>query len=164
VPDGRAPAYGWLPTILELHPESPNIGLAGVARLLARAKRDGVLTNDEIDSLASVVNNSLVGASKLLHFVAPEHFAIRDSRIYAFVFERKPSHHSIRQVERYRDYLDILTEIRGDPRFPEFHRSVDDKVGYRVSALRGVAAPPTRRAGKGRPSPASERDRQQRHP
>ncbi len=135
---GAHMAYGWMPTVLELRPGPPGIDLAGGTELLTRARRDGALTNDEIGALAGLINNSLVGASKLLHFVAPESFAIWDSRIYRFLFGRAPHPYRLGSVERYREYLDTLAQLHTDPRFPEFHRSVNEKLGYPVSTLRAI--------------------------
>lgn len=129
-------AYGWMPTVLELHPGPPNITLDAGAQLLARAKRDGALTNAEIEALAILINNPLVGASKLLHFVAPENFAIWDSRIYAFIFRQEPHSYRVKSVALYRGYLEALATIRADRKFGQFHASVNAKVGYPVSAFR----------------------------
>lgn len=131
-------AYGWMPTVLELYPGPPNITLDAGAQLLTRAKRDGVLTDGEIEDLASLINNSLVGASKLLHFVAPEDFAIWDSRIYAFIFRQEPYSYRVKSVALYRDYLKALATIRADGRFEQFHASVKAKAGYPVSAFRAI--------------------------
>lgn len=149
---GAHMAYGWMPTILELRAGPPNIDADGGAELLTRARREGALSDEEIGALASLINNSLVGASKLLHFVAPESFAIWDSRIYRFLFERTAHPYRVNSVECYREYLETLARLRDDPRFPRFHRSVNEKVGYPVSAYRALelimflnAPPQTRR-------------------
>ncbi len=66
---GAHMVYGWMPTILELYPEVPNLDLEAGALLLTQAKSTGALSDDEITSLANLVNNSVAGVSKLLHFV-----------------------------------------------------------------------------------------------
>ncbi|MGH7393886.1 MAG: hypothetical protein ACREM3_31170, partial [Candidatus Rokuibacteriota bacterium] len=129
-------AYGWMPTVLELRPGPPNLTLDAGADLLTRAKRVGVLTDAEIEALADLTNNSLPGASKLLHFVAPEKFAIWDSRIYTFVFGREPHYYRVGRVSHYREYLNTLATIHADGRFEQFHASVKKKVGYDLSPLR----------------------------
>jgi len=131
-------AYGWMPTVLELHPGPPNITLDAGAHLLTRAKRDGGLNDAEIEDLASLINNSLVGASKLLHFVAPENFAIWDSRIYAFIFRQEPYPYRVKSVALYQEYLEALAKIRANGKFERFHASVNEKVGYPVSAFRAI--------------------------
>jgi hypothetical protein len=135
---GSHMVYGWMPTILELFPESPNIGLSQAAALLSTAKRDGKLTDTELDQLANVTNNSLVGASKLLHFASPDNFAIWDSKIYTFLFRKKPHHYQVRLVENYRSYHRKLSELVADSRFPGLHASVNKAVGYEVSRLRAL--------------------------
>jgi hypothetical protein len=135
---GAHMVYGWMPTVLELYPDPPNHDLAAGAALLTKAKSAGALSDQEIGSLSAIINNSLVGASKLLHFVAPDQFAIWDSKIYAFVFEKKPHNYRVNEVASYRSYLDMLGRIRVDARFKEFHDSVNRKIGYSVSPLRAV--------------------------
>jgi hypothetical protein len=135
---GAHMVYGWMPTVLELYPEPPNRDLAVGAAILTKAKNTGVLSDQEIASLAALVNNSLVGASKLLHFVAPDHFAIWDSKIYAFVLHKKPHNYRVNDVANYRRYLSLLAGIRSDSRFDAFHESVNRKIGYDVSPLRAI--------------------------
>ena len=62
--------YGWMPTVLDLYPHK-KIDLKQAAKFLNDAKSNGALTDQEINDLAGLINNSLVGASKLLHFVIP---------------------------------------------------------------------------------------------
>lgn len=135
---GAHMAYGWMPTVLELYPKALNNDFQKGAKLLSKAKSTGVLADDEFAQLASLINNSLVGASKLLHFVSPDHFPIWDSKIYAFVFNEKPHNYRVSQVSKYRKYIWMLEQLRKDQRFPKFHSSVSRKVGYQISALRAL--------------------------
>lgn len=135
---GAHMVYGWMPTILELHPEPPNVDLDAAALILTNARSTRALVDSELDRLAEVMNNSLVGVSKLLHFAAPDSFAIWDSRIYTYLHGRKPHHYQVRDVGKYRQYHAQLTEYTQDPRFPGFHTTVNRKVGYPVSPLRAL--------------------------
>ena len=135
---GAHMAYGWMPTVLDLYPETLNNDLATGADLLTKAKSTGALADAEVEQLARLINNSLVGASKLLHFVSPQHFPIWDSKIYAFVFQEKPHNYRVSQVSRYRQYLAQLAQLQKDSRFTSFHSSVIRKVGYQVSELRAL--------------------------
>jgi hypothetical protein len=135
---GAHMVYGWMPTVLELHPEPPSRDLAAGAAILTKAKSTGILSDREIALLAALINNSLVGASKLLHFVAADHFAIWDSKIYAFVFQQKPHNYRVNDVVKYRRYLSMLSSVRRDSRFGAFHASVNRKIGYEVSPLRAI--------------------------
>jgi hypothetical protein len=130
--------YGWMPTILELHPGPPGLDFNGGAKLLTRAKHNEALSDNDIDSLSCLINHSLVGASKLLHFVAPSKFAIWDTKVYAFVFEEKPYNYRVNQIANYRHYLNKLAQLQSDPRFGAFLRAVNKKIGYDVSPLRSL--------------------------
>lgn len=135
---GAHMVYGWMPTILDIYPEELcGISLVGAASLLEVAKeRD--LYEQELGFLKGLINNSIVGASKLLHFVAPERYAIWDSRIYAFCFGRKGWEYQINSVAAYIAYINNLNDLKQDPRFENFHRSVIAKVGYPISGLRAL--------------------------
>jgi hypothetical protein len=128
--------YGWMPTILELYPD--NGDLARAADILSRAKEGQCLESRDLEALASLVNNSVVGASKLLHFVAPNHFAIWDSKVYAFVHEQRPHYYRVNDVATYEAYVVRLTGLALDDGFESFHRSVQAKLNYEVSPLRAL--------------------------
>lgn len=67
--------YGWMPTVLDINFHE-NIEKA-VLEL-----RDGDYKKiEELRTVAKFTNNSFVGASKFLHFIYPDKFAIWDSNI-----------------------------------------------------------------------------------
>jgi hypothetical protein len=134
---GAHMVYGWMPTTLDLMPRNPQITLEVGAGLLTRAKTE-MLTDAQITDLRGLINNSVIGASKLLHFVAPDRYAIWDSKVCSFVLGRAATHHCVNNVGRYRNYLNKLDTLKTDVRFREFHRSVINKVGYQVSDLRAI--------------------------
>jgi hypothetical protein len=130
--------YGWMPTVLDLNPDKVPVGLHRGAELLEEARKTGRLADRDIELLAKLVNNSLVGASKLLHFTAPNEFAIWDSKIYSFVFEEKAHNYRVNQPGKYREYMSRLEQIRRQSGFEAFHRSVKEKIGYELGALRAI--------------------------
>jgi len=129
--------YGWMPTVLELH-VSDGFGIDDAAVLLNMARREGKLADPAVAQLAGLVNHSVVGASKLLHFLSPEAFAIWDSRIYRFIYQKAPHQYRVNSVSEYQGYLELLRDLQRDARFPSFHASVNEKMGYPVSALRAL--------------------------
>lgn len=135
---GAHMVYGWMPTVLELYPDRERIDLDEAARLLTLAKTSGSLTQGQLESLAGLVNNSLVGASKLLHFVAPTHFAIWDSKVYSFVHEERPHNYRVNNAAKYVEYLNLLGHLSNDSQFPQFHTSIQQKLGYSVTPFRAI--------------------------
>jgi hypothetical protein len=65
-------------------------------------------------------------------------FAIWDSKIYAFIFQKRPHNYRVNEVGNYRRYQSVLSTIRRDSRFEAFHASVNTKIGYGVSPLRAI--------------------------
>jgi len=135
---GAHMVYGWMPTILKVDFKLKDLDPDGAAVLLMKARDEGQLSDGNITLLAKLINHSLVGASKLLHFVAPETFAIWDSKVYTFVHEQPSYQNRVNNIKNYRDYLNKLKLLNADSRFERFHDSVNVKIGYPVSALRAI--------------------------
>ncbi|WP_412474177.1 hypothetical protein [Halobacteriovorax sp. YZS-1-1] len=95
-------SYGWMPTILNFKNEKDEeINLCVELVNKARNSQE-LLRKEELEILKKVVNNSIVGVSKLLHFVSPERYPIWDSRV-ANYFNIK----MVNDVRRYCDYLNF---------------------------------------------------------
>lgn len=135
---GSHMVYGWMPTVLELHWDKVGIDDERIEDLLNQARDKRELSDSQLAVLAKLINNSLVGASKLLHFVAPDAFPIWDSKIFSFVFQTKPYNGSVNNIGRYREYIELLGALMMDLRFPDFYESVKRKVGYEISELRAL--------------------------
>jgi len=124
-------AYGLMPTVMNLRRGDMEPFLAPLNALRDTGQR---LTVGELDGLKALVNNSIVGTSKLLHFLAPETYPIWDSRINRFLNgEPRPETNS---VPRFRDYLADFDRLRVDADFERLRASIENKLGYPVSAAR----------------------------
>jgi hypothetical protein len=141
--------YGWMPAVLVLSPRDPQRPFVAEAALVDRVRAGGgLLTEEEIETLAASMTEklgSVIGLSKLLHFVCPEHYAIWDTRVHAFLLYpgqagpvRKPNYVTVNRVSRYWDYLGALRTLVLKPDFPAFHQSVNQQLGYPVSAMRAA--------------------------
>lgn len=124
-------AYGLMPTAMNLRRGDIEPFLAPLNALRSDGQR---LAAIELEGLKALINNSIVGTSKVLHFLAPETYPVWDSRINRFLNgEPRPETNSI---PRYRDYLADFDRLRVDDDFEVLRRSVENKLGYPVSAAR----------------------------
>lgn len=138
VVQGAHMVYGWMPTVLELDMvATKGASLQRAAGLLDIA-RDSDLDGQQLGELKGMVNNSIVGASKLLHFVAPDRYPIWDSRIYEFCNGKAGHAYQVNNVAAYLGYRAALQALAADPRCAAFHAAVNAKVGYAVSRLRAL--------------------------
>jgi len=129
--------YGWMPTVLELAIESDG-DLDRAAAAVNRARRE-FFDDEELNHLMRVVNNSLVGVSKLLHFASPDNFAIWDSKVYQFVLEKKPYHYRMNNIQDFAEYHQALHRLGEDKvQFPSLQSQVNQKLGYDVKPLRAL--------------------------
>jgi len=123
--------YGLMPTAMNLRRGDMEPFLAPLNELRDTGQR---LAAAELDGLKALVNNSIVGTSKLLHFLAPEVYPVWDSRINRFLNgEPRPATNS---VPRYRDYLADFDRLRVDAGFETLRASIEAKLGYSVGAAR----------------------------
>lgn len=125
--------YGWMPTIINLNYEDQNKAV----QILNLAKKGKDLGVEELLVLKKTINNSLVGASKLLHFINPEKYAIWDSRIHRFVSGKK-SQYGIDKPKNYLLYLDGVKTISEHPDYSKFHRKVAAFFDYEITPLRAI--------------------------
>lgn len=89
--------YGWMPTMLRF--KSRDFETA--VEVLNQAKQGQLVDENELGCFVKLINNSLVGASKLLHFANPELYSIWDSRVYRYLFGNV----SLLQLNKPRNYL-----------------------------------------------------------
>lgn len=72
--------YGWMPTMLD-QVDYKKVDSEISKDLINRVKSDNNLSDKDISCIKAVTNNSIVGASKLLHFLNPKKYPIFDSRV-----------------------------------------------------------------------------------
>jgi len=128
--------YGWMPTILEL--KNARANTPGIVAILNLVKRGHAIGVAELTLLKETINNSLVGPSKLLHFVNPESYAIWDRRVFKYIHGKDPWDYQIGDPDKYLDYLALCKAITQDRGFPPIHNSMNAKIGYPVSAYRAL--------------------------
>ncbi len=126
--------YSWMPTILDLHSEK----LENAADILNSAKQGHRPSVTELEILKTCFNNSLVGSSKLLHFINPEIFAIWDSRVYRYLFKHEPYSYRVENADTYLEYLAYCDDIIQSLAFDRLHNVVEKKVGYKISKMRAI--------------------------
>ncbi len=105
--------YSWMPTILHLY--SDNVSIIKATEVLNKAKKGTRPNKEELELLKRCFNNSIVGTSKLLHFIDPDKYAIWDSKVYYYLFE-KTSTTAPNNIDAYLNYLDFCDHlIKNEP-------------------------------------------------
>lgn len=126
--------YGWMPTMLDLRG-----GLVESIALANQVLANGYIPNPhEIQMLANNINGSVVGTSKLLHFIRPDVHAIWDSRVYRYMHQQRPYIYRLEAPEAYSGYLNTISTLALDPRFAPLHRAFNNALGYNVTPNRFI--------------------------
>ncbi len=125
--------YGWMPTIIQLNLEEED----NVLLLLNSAKKGRILNKEELGILKKSINNSLVGLSKLLHFINPRDYAIWDSRIFRYLTEKKSSY-GIDNPVLYIEYLNGLKNIAQNENYEKLHQLIARNFDYEITSNRAI--------------------------
>ncbi len=126
--------YGWMPTIFDFRSENFDESL----KILNRAKNGIVPSSEELLTLKGLFNNSLVGATKLLHFINPEKLAIWDSRVYRYLTGETAYNHRIGNCETYLDYLKFCKLLTSEEKYEKEHNEICKKIGYPITKFRSA--------------------------
>lgn len=96
--------YGWMPTMLAFDDkvEIPDFW-ANTA--------SGSLDQTFLEPLKRAVNNSIVGASKVLHFLNPEAYAIWDSRVFRGITDLPAYDSQVNRIDRFVEYTRWIREF-----------------------------------------------------
>jgi len=124
--------YGWMPTIFDFCTNNFDDALT----ILNSAKQGNIPSVKELEILKSLLNNSLVGTSKLLHFINPNKFAIWDSKVYYYLTGNVAHHNRIGKCESYLAYLKFCNELTQRKEYDEVHERICHEVRYPMSRLR----------------------------
>src|SRR5688572_3500622 len=85
-----AMAYGWMPRVLRVNPHCTRDALAALERA-QNATAETLLPTESIQAVSDCLY-SVVGASKVLHFIKPNVFPIWDSKIERFRLNGKQAY------------------------------------------------------------------------
>lgn len=124
--------YGWMPTIINL-----DKNFTEDTRIILNKILDNYeINNDEYLTLVKCINNSIVGVSKLLHFIQPKKYPIFDSRIKNY-FKTNNLLHSVykhtttkeKDIFQYQIFRSLCMEIICNDRFKRLQENTISKLG-----------------------------------
>ena len=131
--------YGWMPTILHLDLKDFDKDFV-LSNLFKVKNGDYLLDINEIADINKCVNHSMVGTSKLLHFINPNIYAIWDSNIFHYFFPEKKSTYGIEKPELYLEYLKALKDITLQNDFDNLFFKIIEffNLDYEISKYRAI--------------------------
>jgi hypothetical protein len=136
--------YGWMPTIFEFKKKEIKEFIIATD-ILNKAKKGENLIHEDYQTLKELFNGSLVGTSKLLHFINPEKYAIWDSRVHNYLrknIKKLKLSYKIGDISNYEKYLKYLTELTNSVEFGKIYipvnKEVNDKYNYNISNFRAI--------------------------
>ena len=127
--------YSWMPTILK----ALNLkNTEEVLFILNEVKKGKLIDEQQLTTLKTTFNNSLVGTSKLLHFINPKQYAIWDSRVFRFLNNVEPHKYRLEKPRAYIEYLNLIEELKNEKAFTAFFELMKQKVGYDITEYRAL--------------------------
>lgn len=116
---GASFVYSWMPTMLKTVTCNED-----VLRILNSVKKGGDVNENDLKVLGGSINNSLVGVSKLLHFIAPHHYAIWDSRVYRSIFLREYYMDKKGIYQEFIAYINCARQLIQSPEYDVIHNYI----------------------------------------
>lgn len=126
--------YGWMPTILDFRTDR----FEESVEILNKVKNGSIPSTNELEILKGLFNNSIVGTSKLLHFITPDKFAIWDSRVYRYLTKQEPYENRIGNCETYLRYLEFCNYLASLNEFEDIHKLICNEFNHAMTKLRTV--------------------------
>ena len=127
--------YSWMPTILK----ALNLkNTEEVLFILNEVKKGKLIDEQQLTTLKTTFNNSLVGTSKLLHFINPKQYAIWDSSVFRFLNNVEPHKYRLEKPRAYIEYLKLIEELKKEKAFTAFFELMKQKVGYDITEYRAL--------------------------
>ena len=130
--------YGWMPTICHLKSKA----FDEAAEILSKVKKDNqlLLVEGELNILKDLFNNSIVGTSKLLHFISPETYSIWDSKVCHYL--GLPAN-AVNNSSVYLGYIEACRHIIGECQDEINHvkkvmKEFDPYINYEISDMRAI--------------------------
>ncbi len=102
--------YGWMPTMLHPVVQHTTEQRSQLLSALKKARSGDLLNTAELTSVQRFANGSIVGASKLLHVISPENYAIWDSRVAKLFMWESVTRGTYATPVRYLEYMAILRD------------------------------------------------------
>jgi hypothetical protein len=128
-------SYSWMPTIPK---NIDKVKLEENIQLFNDVKNNKPLSINELREIKKCINNSIVGTSKLLHFINPNLYAIWDSKVYNNLHNKTPYHERLNKVELYFDYLNLLDKLISEKKFDNFHSVINKKLKADLTKYRAL--------------------------
>lgn len=127
--------YSWMPTILKSIKLEKNEKLISI---LNEVKNGRIINEEQLATLKTAFNNSLVGTSKLLHFINPKQYAIWDSRVFRFLNNEEPHKYKLEKPKVYLEYIEFIESLKTEKNFDKFYKLMKEKVGYEITEYRAL--------------------------
>jgi hypothetical protein len=132
---GAHMVYGWMPTILNI--TKHDLDTQNV--LLSLEKISKEIDEANLIVLIKFMNNSNVGASKLLHFIYPEKYPIWDSKICEIITD-KSYPQKVQNTLNYINYCEAIQNLINE--LPEnlknFKKEFEKIFKYQISNVRAA--------------------------
>ena len=133
---GMSFTYSWMPTMLTIDIlDGQGSRLVSVLNKVHLSKE--YLNENDLRDLKKAMNNSLVGSSKLLHFISPEMYPILDSRVMEFLFGGS-SYERITQPQFYLDYVEYMRNLAEHPVVTNITKKLNLELESNLSSLRAL--------------------------
>lgn len=130
---GAHAIYGWMPKILRIDIKESNINA------LNQVKQGIELSSEQLDNLKNSIGNSIIGVSKLLHFIGPSQYPIYDTHLYKHLYTKNKGHYyQVNKIEVYQNYTKEMRIAAETEQGDVIKNLVKSRLKYDVTHIRAI--------------------------
>ncbi len=134
---GAHAVYGWMPKILRIDLDESDV------KALNQAKQSVKLFPEQLIKLRNSIGNSIIGVSKLLHFINPSFYPIYDTHIYKFLCSHNDSNnkghfYQVNNIEVYQGYVQSMRDAAETEQGKVIKTLVSANIKYDVTPIRAI--------------------------
>jgi hypothetical protein len=124
-------AYGWMPKVLRFRVYNLKPALDAMNDVL----KTNQIGKNHLELVKEALNNSYIGASKLLHFAKPNLIPIYDSNVAEFCFGETQGYNDSDWFYAYKKYID---QLKTDKRSEKLRKRLSSEVGFDITTYRAL--------------------------
>jgi hypothetical protein len=135
-------AYSWMPTTISIVEVDLKKSVDAINNLISCNPNIDI---GQIENAASFLGGSVIGLSKILHFIRPEIFPIYDTAIYCFIYGKnnRPGYSTVNRADRLIAYFQDMGCLKEDCDIKKFVaddiiKPIQEKYNYQVSTIRAI--------------------------
>lgn len=126
--------YAWMPRILKLKAKY----IDSAVEIINEIRKGAELTVNDYQIIKNCINGSIVGTSKLLHFIYPQKYPIWDSHVCRYLSSKNEIPFNPDAIKDYINYRELVLTLTESDQYTQVHQRIQNQFQYEISKIRSI--------------------------